>query len=757
MEIVASPVCIRSGRIKVRGSSGHAITLREFQERLLDFFSRVKPSVAFLSAPTGSGKTFTALMPLLADLLDGKEDYVGVLAVYPTRALVYDQALSISQTLKRLGARLVGKPIMSRSNQRLPLLEVLELRLEEPVHVDVRIGLLVLTSEALDQVVEKVHTQLVEDAKPPPRRLVLKSLVEELWAEETQIDYIISFAVPEYPYLVASRLYSNPYAPKLLFNALIGVVEEYALKTVSLRDYPEKLEEIRSDVRRLLGKARPVCRELLNILTGLGNVVFMDEYHVWSGFEKQSMLALSLSYLVLQPYIGAHFRLVFSSATPDREMIGLLRAVLEEDVEEIVAEPIPCNAQNAHVIRGKTVLELYQVETGVAGPSSWLQADASLPDVVEAKLEELSQAQRFMVLGRRASSVEIAAEKFYEKTRIEPIVVTGVRHPRFSGKEALPERKEKGLLPLFGNYAVEIGIDLKNIRYGIIVAATPGELIQRAGRIGRGNMDSKIVIIVPKWYYSDIVKQLNSCMEYTRALHVIAEYMYKHLPVQKPLEKLVRGPLGVIKVYAPLSTLILPLLSSDKAYDKSTLEVFERYLKVLKAIKADEQFKKWLINRTAKNSEVLRGLTSFRATWFIEYERGAEGEETVVDAASISTLLSNYTISLSESGKLRIGHAQRKKISEVFQVYAKIAGKLKYFYDSIVPANVVAQIACIDEKGQDRDEEKTLAHLLRRRDPVYIARPDEEFELLVAYGYGIRVLAREELGSKKAIAYIVFV
>ena len=742
----------------MQGSSGHLITLREFQEKLLDFFSRTRPSVAFLSAPTGSGKTFTTLMPLLASLLNGEKEYVGTLAVYPTRALVYDQALAISQTLKKLGAKPIGKPIMSKSHHQLPLLEVLELKLKEPANANVRVGLLVLTSEALNEIIEKIHSQFVEDKGLPPRRIVLKNLVEELWTEETQIDYIISFTVPEYPYLVASRLYSNPYAPKLLFNALMGLVEEYVLKAVRLKDYPEKLEEIRSEVRRLLGRARFVCRELLDILTGLGDVVFVDEYHVWSGFEKQTILALSLSYLVLQPYIGTYFRLVFSSATPDPEVVDLLRTVFEEDVEEIVAELIPCNTQNAHVIRGRTILELYQVETKVAGPSSWLQADASLPDVVEAKLEELCQAERFIVFGRRASSVEIAAEKFYERTNIKPIVVTGIRHPQFPGKEVLAERKERGTLPLFGNYAIEIGVDLKNIRYGVVVAATPGELIQRVGRIGRGNVDSKIVIVVPKWYYFDMVKQLSKHMEYTKALQAIAEYMYERLPVHKLLEKLAQGPLGVVKVYAPLSTLILPILGSDKAYDKSTLEVLKRYLKVLKAIKVDERFKRWLVNRVAKNSEVLRSLASFRATWFVEYEReSGEGEDVIIDTASISTLLSNYALSLSRSGKLRIGYAQRKKVSEVFQVYAKMAGKLKHFYNSIVPANIVAQAAGIDVEEQDRLEEKILAHLLRRSDPVYIAKPDEEFELLVAYGYGVRVIAREELGSRRAIAYIVFV
>lgn len=61
------------------------------------------------------------------------------------------------------------------------------------------------------------------------------------------------------------------------------------------------------------------------------------------------------------------------------------------------------------------------------------------------------------------------------------------------------------------------------------MAATLDGLTQRASRIRGGNIDSKIVIIVPEQYYSDMIKQLNKYMRHAMALQAVAGYMHKRL------------------------------------------------------------------------------------------------------------------------------------------------------------------------------------------------------------------------------------
>ena len=99
-EVKLPPVYLEKGDTIIEGPGG-SIRLRRFQDKVLDFFLGNARSL-LLKAPTGSGKTLTTLLPLAARTLGGKE-YYGVLAVYPTKALVEDQYLSVKRIIEKLG------------------------------------------------------------------------------------------------------------------------------------------------------------------------------------------------------------------------------------------------------------------------------------------------------------------------------------------------------------------------------------------------------------------------------------------------------------------------------------------------------------------------------------------------------------------------------------------------------------------------------------------------------------------------------
>jgi hypothetical protein len=733
-----SPVCLERGELELRGPRS-SVRLRRFQEDIVRFFVGDRRYL-FLQAPTGSGKTLTVLAPLVAQMMGGpRRD--GVLAVYPTRALVMDQVASIASTLERLGAR----EILRHSDA----LRVYDVSLSACsgggcAGGSFRIALLALTSTTVSEIADEL---LSADA---PRRFVLKKVVEDIWLRGARADYIVTFAVPEYPYLLASRLYSNPGAENVLARVALGEVQRYAEALVKAKS-AEEVEAIRQEARELVRGLGQVGRDLINILTGLGDSVFMDEYHVWGGFEKPSVLALVASYILIGSFTGVKFKLVFSSATPDPDTIKLVEEATGETVERVEAHPTQCG-ENTDVIRGPTVVELLPVKTR-PGPVGWLQIDSQLPNIVESKLDELRATERFFVLGRRVSSVEAAARAFHERTGRKPVVITGVEHPEFPGREELVKRKESGDLPLFGNFSVEVGVDIKNVNYGVVVAVTRGELVQRAGRIGRGPSKSKLVIPVPDRYYGELARELADVLDYEEALTRIGGYMYARIPVAKALERLASDHLGKARIYLPLSAALVWILASDKARvaDSHVVESARLYLRVLEHAGFSERDGRWLRDRVAKTREVLAGLAAYRVAWSVPYVRRQNGSE-VRGEASWSTLLSNFDVKL-EGGSVRLVKSSRKAHQEIFALYAIGAEKLRSLLDSVVPAWQVVEAARINPRLQKLPEQETLALLLAQSsEPVYVAPPEVVYDLLPAFGYAVRVVHRN---SGTVLAYLV--
>ncbi|MEM4570720.1 MAG: DEAD/DEAH box helicase, partial [Desulfurococcaceae archaeon] len=552
--VEVEPVCVELGEIKIRGKE--EFTLRRFQEELVGFFSSPRIYL-FLSAPTGSGKTFTLLAPLFSNVLYGTR-YDGALGVYPTKPLTADQFESMKFTLGKLGE-------VKSEKGGVVIYEVnieVESGDDRVASYRGKVGLVLLTRDNIEKLRESMAME--------SGRSVLDAVRRVLIAED--VDYLITLAVPEYPYLMLSHMYRSHHdLAKVLDLASSGkIVLELAEKALSLMENEDELRRYTLRIAKMVKKlveGRTAERELADLSSALlPPVLFFDEFHTWSFYELPTAAALVLLHRLtsLMSTRREMYRVVFSSATPNQRILDIVRKIAgESSVEKVEVNPVDCGRGSVAMVKGRTMVELYPVETNVYGALAWIEVDKSLPSVVESKAEEIVKYERAMILGRRVYSVEKAAESFHRITGKTPAVVTGVvPPPGFYGKDALVERRATGELYVFGNYAVELGVDLQNMRYSIVVASNLGELVQRMGRSGRGNVDSKSVVLVPRCYVDEVTKKLKSrsTVSYRELVEAFSWIMPdEHIVRKLGNEVMLYWNIGKLRVYLPLATHVLIL------------------------------------------------------------------------------------------------------------------------------------------------------------------------------------------------------
>ena len=696
--IIINPVCIQQGNTVI-ASTSKEVRLRRFQEEILDFFLHDNKTILYLEAPTGSGKTFATLLPLIARAINNKLTPEVVASVYPTRALAGDQYASVKSTLEELSPA--------------SLVELIPgvLTLFEDVKLEVRgrysgawggnIALLYLTSDTADEL------RKWADAKYK-RRALLEAVKRIAGA---RVGYLVVFTVPEYPYLLQTKLYGN-IAEGLSYLAVSGAGSYAALELVRGKLPVHAIDKLREEKR--------ILREL-GLLAGIltGEVLFIDEYHVWSGMERATLLALVTSYIISGKALGLKSKIIFSSATPQRgwEAEIIRELVGDEAVSTARANPVPCNGDVAR-IRGKTVVEMEPVPTSVRAPPNvkWLLTDTGLPQVVRIRSREIIEAGRAYIFGRRPAMVELSAEAFEEETGETPIVVTGVNHERYPGKEALQAVRESGKAYIFGNYSVEIGLDLKDVNYAIVTGGYVGEIIQRIGRVGRKGSDSRVVLLVPSEYYNSLLKRLSRINTMEEFASVLSEYLHHRIPGLAWVDSMMRqNILARARAYLALTLAFLGLLGefeAGKLSDTSIREASEMYLKVLRMIDYDE-VEDFLLRRVARTPEVIEKLASFRTGWIVRYRRGdIEGE------ASLLTLLANYKTEMGDNDVVMLGEPERK--SATIDVIIGSSGSLGYFHGYIVPAKFLMRY-CNLKLHPIRTREEVLEKIMRRSStPLYV-------------------------------------
>ena len=242
----------------------NGIRLRRFQEELFNSLGKYRRIL--LRAPTGSGKTFTLILAAIKSRLEAQ--YYPVVGIYPSKALVYDQARSICETLRKMGLRqyenrFIGDIVINGENKG-----------------STELNIYVVTSES---------------------RRGIVTAEDDCWQGDIPSDYPpsvipIVLTVPEYPYMIITAMNRQYTASRII---------EAALKY----DF--------DDAVRVLGGLRSEVRELYNdFARAFNGYWFIDEFHLYSGLARKSMLALIEMFEKYNSVIKSNKSVVFSSATP---------------------------------------------------------------------------------------------------------------------------------------------------------------------------------------------------------------------------------------------------------------------------------------------------------------------------------------------------------------------------------------------------------------------------------------------------------
>lgn len=746
--VEVEPVYVESGNVTLR-SRQSVIILRRFQEETIDFFSSPHRYL-FLIAPTGSGKTFTLLAPLLSNIIYGTR-YDGALGIYPTKPLTVDQFESLRAILGKLG----NETRSDKHGVALYDLEFVVTRNSERVgYYRGRVGLVLLTRDNIEKLREALDAESKQGVLDIVRRTLLTG----------EVDYLVTLAVPEYPYFMFSHMYRNYHdlAKLLDLAASGGFVHGITVKMLSLMNDEDKLREYVGKIVKkikVLIEGRVAERKLADLSSALlPPILFFDEFHTWGSYELPTAIALVLLHrlVALMSTRREMYRVIFSSATPSQNVASVLSRIAGEHSMRVVeVKPVNCGGRSVAKIRGKTVVELYPIATRASGYLMWAELDRHLPTVVNDKASEILSSKRAIVFGRRVWSVEESAKVFYDKTNAVPTVVTGFTPPPlFHGKEELASKKADGELYVFGNYAVELGVDLQNMTYSVISAMSLGELVQRMGRSGRGGIDSKVVILIPKSYAGNVLERLGgkSRVQYYELIDALSWVMMDE-PVIKKLgdRAILKSKIGKLRMYLPLANYVLVSVLRYRDKPRDLEPILSEFVKIVQVVRISKEFFSWLRRRTSKNPHVLVEIASYRLSPSAPYVRAGSGNQIDGEANPV-TLLSNYDVEVDVSSgfKLVIKGTKRREIREVVTLVMEAPSKdlLKSVNGSILPAKLALELV-----EKTKPVHNLLTEILKRIDaPLYVVYTGGEkptLEVLRAYG---QALALECSG--KVYAYL---
>ena len=727
IELVVHDVYLEKGDIIITSKhSRKSIVLRKFQEELVRTLGNDENTrYVGLEAPTGGGKTFALLAPLISNILFDAR-YEGVVGVYPTKPLVNDQFVSIRNILNTLGERkkeLKGKDGFEVAIKYALELEIVDRKSNIKHSISLSVGLIRLTKDALDK--------LQESLKEISGRMSLLNLIKSTFLDA---DYLIVIAVPEYPYLMLSFLYrSVPDAQKILsLAAEEGFVYDLAKKIAhaSIDELNTIIWDLKKEISQLF-QLKEKERERFNIYSALfSEILFLDEFHTWTMYERPTVLALILLHYLesLRTPDPERCKIIFSSATPQNEFYTLLEKLGLGSIKIIRAKLLH-NETNADRVKSRTIVKFIPIPVKPsAGPISWFKMEDYLPIIVGELAQDIVFRGRAIVFGRRNAIVESSAEVFHKETNEVPAVITGVK-TRFLGKEVLEERKESGKLFVFGNYSIELGVDLRKIPYGIVYGVYVGEVIQRFGRIGRGDVDqAEVIIPVPIGYAGNILHFISKNgkeVSYEEFTKLLSEILPERLGMESYGTKyIMKHKIGKLRIYLPLATYILTLLMLWE-YTIEFKRLCQKFVNLVESLEIPKVFP-WL-RKISKTSRVLLPLASFRITAFIQYVR-----DNIEDFASLSTLLGNYDV-IYRNGRLEIKGVSKKSLKDVMTLYCRYSPN--GLYDIVISSGLLMKIL-----GRNIMGNEVLRKILKEKEvPLYIAPIDEDYEIFNAFGYAIRV------------------
>jgi len=293
----------------------------------------------------------------------------------------------------------------------------------------------------------------------------LHELCEKVREERDAGAKSIVLTVPEYPYYTLSGEYESFYK----VGMAIKKVEEVGV------------ERAAEELRRIFPRGKVVekrfCAELL-----FTDLLFFDEFHAYSGKSFYGALALISIYTSLPL---AETSVILSSAT-ETEQFELAKKLMEEYVEIRAKE-------GDEVVRGCTEGEAVFVESKWPGAAAFAYAEAVVPEVVERKREKILETVRggdkaIIIVDKIATVYEV-----YKRVKDLGKVVCVTSMSEELGCAGDPREADV----IVGNEAISYGIDIKELKYGIITSKVWYQLVQRVGRLGRGRESSEVTFVFP--------------------------------------------------------------------------------------------------------------------------------------------------------------------------------------------------------------------------------------------------------------------
>lgn len=213
------------------------------------------------------------------------------------------------------------------------------------------------------------------------------------------------------------------------------------------------------------------AREFHNFLALFQYIIF-DEYHLYDEGQIANLLTLTKLREWLLP--EHKMRYFFVSATPEPNLIEILKGeeyVVEEIIEKITDEPL-----NARPIHGKLDVEFIQTK-------KWI-------DIIEEKQteieNELIEGRRVLLIANELRDVQLLVEMLTE-------LFPDYQVAESSGYQT--DDIENANIIVATNKA-EVGVNYK-VEYCIMQTGRYfRNLVQRFGRVSRGDLSGKVIILI---------------------------------------------------------------------------------------------------------------------------------------------------------------------------------------------------------------------------------------------------------------------
>ena len=459
MSEMSVSLTVKEAYIEYGDTTINGVRLRKFQKELFDSLGKYRRIL--LRAPTGSGKTFTLILGAIKSYQE--RNLYPVVGIYPSKALVCDQARSVQETLVRMGLKGSGPNSLCSWDNSLKGTG------QQEVEQTTFTGKLNINGEDKGEISIKVYI-LTSEVKQIPREFQAPSSPS------------IVLTVPEYPYMFMTGMNRQGIASRVL---------EAAMKY----SFEEAINEL---TKREGGVPRSEVRKLLDYFSVFFNGYwFIDEFHLYSGISRKSMLTLVEMFEKYNSKLK-NKTIVFSSATP-------VQLVFDKMIE------VKTSTEGSR-IRGRTKVVFHLVEKN---------PQQNLVNYVVSNAAQRQGRKTAVILDRVYYLAELC-----NKVN-DAAVVWGIDKPIGNCRKVTAGLEKEDFI--IGNQAMSFGIDLP-LELGFIHAHDAETFIQRFGRFGRHGDAEVHVFLEAKYEVERELKALeNKEITYDEFLQLVNKIYEKRV------------------------------------------------------------------------------------------------------------------------------------------------------------------------------------------------------------------------------------